>query len=132
MGQRIVGIGIDMIEIPRIAKALQRRGFAARIFTEAEQTYLQGKPVESWAARFAAKEAVMKALGCGWQKGISFRHISVTNDTMGKPQVTLLAEARRWALAKGIDELLISLSHSKGHAVAQAVALREEEPPCES
>ena len=132
MSQRIVGIGIDMIEIARIARALKRPGFAARIYSDAERQYLAKKPAESWAARFAAKEAVMKALGCGWQKGIAFRHISITNDSLGKPQVALTAEARRWASAHGITELFISLSHTRDFAVAQAVAVREEDILCES
>ena len=130
MSERIAGIGIDMIEIQRIAKALQRPGFKDRIYTAEEQALLAGRPAESWAGRFAAKEAVLKALGCGWQRGVGFNQISIERNSLGRPTVVLRGSAAKWAEDRSITRVLISISHSKNDAVAQAMAI-EELRPCE-
>ena len=69
MAEIIIGCGVDIIEIDRIAKALQKQKFIERVYTDQEQQLLRLRSAQSWAARFAAKEAVMKALGCGWNHG---------------------------------------------------------------
>lgn len=122
----IRGCGVDIIEIERIAKALCRKRFAQRIYTDQERTALKQKPVASWAVRFAAKEAVMKALGWGWQGGVGFDQIEILQDEMGKPYVVLHRKAEAVAASQGIDRVEISLSHSRELAIAYAVAVGEE------
>src|SRR6185436_10163786 len=94
----IVAIGIDIVEISRMQEVFARRGerFRSRVFTEAEIEYCEGRAsrLESYAARFAAKEAVMKALGTGWAEGIAWRDIEVTRDEAGKPGLELTGRAR--------------------------------------
>ena len=111
----IKGIGIDIIEIERIAKVIERRGthFIKRIFTRNEERS-GDHAITYYAGRFAAKEAVVKALGTGF-RGISWQDIEILNDSLGKPYVTLAVDvARRF----GSPELLISISHSKTSACA--------------
>ncbi len=120
----IAGIGIDIIGIARIKKLLDRKGFIEKVFSAAERKACERfmNPVVSLAGRFAAKEAVMKALGTGWAKGIAWTDISITNDETGKPIVTLEGEAKRKAEAIGTARILVSISHTDEFAVAQAVA----------
>ena len=111
-------IGIDIIEITRIEKAIVRWGdrFLHRIYTEAELKLSHQKP-SSLAARFASKEAVMKLLGTG-KKGVGWRDIETLSEPSGKPLVHLYGKARARADSLGIDELAISLSHSREYAIA--------------
>ncbi|MBS0633829.1 MAG: holo-ACP synthase [Verrucomicrobia bacterium] len=112
----IKGIGTDIIEIERIAKAIERHGeeFINRLFTRNEQLPASARNPAYFAGRFAAKEAVVKALGTGF-RGISWLDIEVLNDSLGKPYINLSP-----AIAKRFDnpELLITISHSKESAVA--------------
>jgi len=119
----IKGCGVDIIEIDRIARAMQKPGFIQRIFTADEQQLLHGRPVQSWAARFAAKEAVMKALGCGWRQGVTFQDIVILRDQNGKPVVELRGKAREIARAQGVAAVHLSLSHNRSAAVAYAVSV---------
>lgn len=120
----ITGIGVDIVEIERVEKALENPRFAERIYTAAERECLaaQARP-GSWAAgRFAAKEAVSKALGCGLA-GCPPGEVEILPDGRGAPRVRLLGEtARRY----GDIRLWVSISHHKTDAMAQAVAEREE------
>ena len=129
---RILGIGVDLVEVPRVQRALARWGerFVARIFTESERLRAGEGPnrVLRLAARFAAKEAVMKALGTG-RKGVSWREIEVTNDPAGRPRVRLWGRAARVARKKRIREVHVSLTH--GHEYAAAFAVAEGEEPRE-
>ena len=120
------GCGVDLIENRRIAKALERKRFRDRIYTSYEQEYLQGKNVQSWAARFAAKEAVMKALGRGWLQGVPFNSIEIHANSWGQPQVRLLEPALNVADELGITAFKLSLSHTKDLAIAYVIALGEE------
>lgn len=122
----VKGCGVDLIEISRIERALKRKGFRDRIYTSYEQEYLQAKGAQSWAARFAAKEAVMKALGRGWLQGVPFNSIEVYANSWGQPQVRLLEPARKVADEQGIAEFKLSLSHTKKLAIAYVIALGEE------
>jgi holo-[acyl-carrier-protein] synthase len=120
----IVGIGIDIAEIARIKRLLGREGFAEKIFTPSEIAFSEkhSAPEISLAGRFAAKEAIMKALGTGWAKGVSWRDITITHDEAGKPSVELTGEAGRIADRLGAAAIFVSISHTGDYAVAQAVA----------
>ncbi|MFH1651911.1 MAG: holo-ACP synthase [Chloroflexota bacterium] len=113
--------GIDIIEIGRIRRALDRFGerFLNRIYT-AEERKLCGGRVDTLAARFASKEAVMKLLGTG-RRGVSWRDIETLAHPSGKPRVNLYGGARREAEKLGIREIAVSLAHSREYAIASAV-----------
>ncbi|MGC9356393.1 MAG: holo-ACP synthase [Anaerolineae bacterium] len=120
--------GVDLVEITRVERVLERYGhrFLERIFTPDEVRFSRGRSPEL-AARFAAKEAVSKALGVGMLMlspvGIGWRDVEVLNDRRGKPTLTLHGQARRLAEAQGLTEWSVSLSHDGGLAVAFVVAL---------
>lgn len=121
----IIGIGTDIIEIERIKQAvLAGEGrFASRVFTPGEIAYCQAKknPYPSFAARFAAKEAVLKAVGCGFS-GVRWQDIEVVKQD-GAPGIELRGRTLEIAREQGISRVMLSLAHSKSHAVAYAVAL---------
>ena len=118
--------GVDIIEIARVEKALQRFGarFVERIFTPAEVAFCCGRSHEL-AVRFAAKEAVSKALGTGiWSaNGVCWQEIEVLPDPCGKPLVHLHGRACERAVELGLREIAVSLSHSDNYAVAFVVAI---------
>ncbi|MDW7672993.1 MAG: holo-ACP synthase [Bacillota bacterium] len=120
----IIGIGTDIVEINRVMRACLRwPKFPARIFTKDEWEYCnEGHNHASLAARFAAKEAVAKALGTG-MRGMDWTEIEILNDLAGAPFATLSGKAHNIAKEKGISQIMITLSHSKDYAVAYAVAL---------
>ncbi|MGX5819582.1 holo-ACP synthase [Chitinophaga lutea] len=116
------GIGTDIIEVDRIATKIQKgQGFRELVFTPLEIAYCekQAQPYESYAARFAAKEAFLKALGTGWGgSGLHFNQIEVRNDDAGKPEIHLLGDTA--ARMDGM-RILVSLSHVKSVAMATVV-----------
>jgi len=118
----IQGVGIDLVEKARVSRALDRFGdrFARRVLTEREWLLCQkkGDTIGSFAARIAAKEAVFKALGTGWAKGLGWHDVEVVNDSQGKPVVRLYREAER--RTKGF-KLHLSISHERESAVAFAI-----------
>ena len=120
----IIAGGCDLIEIERIAKALQRENFCTRIYTAAELSYAGSKKNQrkaaSLAAVFAAKEAVAKALGVGLGQ-IGWREIEVRHDELGKPFVALSGRARALAEEKGVKNIHLSLSHSREYALAMVI-----------
>lgn len=122
----IVGVGVDIVEVARIQKMLDREqdAFLARVFTAQERDYClkRGQPAESLAARFAAKEALMKVLGTGWGEGVGFQQVEVVRDDRGNPGLELTGEAATVATKLGIHRLHVSLSHTNDHAVALVVA----------
>ena len=122
----IVAIGTDLVAIPRIERLLSTRGerFAERVFTPTEKAYCESKPkpAESFAARFAAKEAVLKCLGTGWAEGLGFQDVEVTRDDRGAVHASLHGPAARRARELGIGRILLSISHADDHAIAFAVA----------
>jgi holo-[acyl-carrier protein] synthase len=122
-----VRVGTDLIEIERIRRALERPGFRARCFTDAEQAYCDGKrnPAESYAARFCGKEAVGKALGCG--VNFTWREIEIVGRQ--KPGVTLAGRTLEFAERVGLRQLDVSLTHSHGMAGAVCVADVDRAPP---
>lgn len=119
----IVGVGCDIIEIERIARAIKSESFIRRVFTAEEATYCQRRGQQaaaSFAARFAAKEAVLKALGTGLREG-SLQEIAVDNDGLGKPLVQLSGHFAMLAKQLGVKNIQISLSHSRDFAVAYVI-----------
>ena len=125
---RIIGIGTDITECKRIARMLARHpeSFTERVFTDAENAYCsRGKrqSAEHYTGRWAAKEAILKALGTGWSSGITWRDIEILNEPGGKPFVQLTGAAAEIARVKGITEIQVSISHCVSHAVAFAIAV---------
>jgi holo-[acyl-carrier protein] synthase len=127
----IEGLGVDIVEIDRMAVALKRHPrMKERLFSEAERAYCdsRNRPEVHYALRFAAKEAVLKALGTGFS-GMSFRDVEVARDGTGRPQPTLHGRAAEAAEALGVTELHLSLSYTHTTAVASAVAITSREMP---
>jgi holo-[acyl-carrier protein] synthase len=120
----MLSVGVDIIEIERIGRAISRwdRRFLERVYTEAEVAVCKGR-VPELAVRFAGKEAISKALGTGLF-GVSWREMEVLADAWGKPLVRLYGRAATRAARLGLAEFAISLSHSRDHAVAFVVAGR--------
>lgn len=122
-----VGLGIDVVEIERVAKILGRTPSFKKIFSQAEQEYCDGKavPAAHYATRFAAKEAVVKALGTGFSKGVNVRDIEVRRTSKGRPYAVLSGRAKEIAAELGVTDLPISLSYTHTEAVACAMAITE-------
>lgn len=117
---------MDIVEVRRVAEAIERHGerFLRRVFTEAERAYCtsRGVPEQHFAGRFAAKEAVLKALGTGWGRGVHWHDIEVRQTASGSPVAELKGGAARVAASVGITRMHISISHTGSHAVGLAVA----------
>jgi holo-[acyl-carrier protein] synthase len=118
----IVGLGVDIVDIRRMRLALERQGdrFIQRIYTEGEQRYCRGHRDQApcFAARFAAKEALFKALGTGWARGVTWRDVEVQNDERGAPRLVLSGRAAELSQELGSRDVHISLSHSEESAIA--------------
>lgn len=120
----VFGIGTDIIEIQRIERALLRTGrLKRRIFTPREIEYCEsrGKSAQHFAARFAAKEAFLKAMGTGWQGGHRFDEIEVINNEQGKPEAAVHGKVKAFCEENGIIRFQVSLSHIKELALAVVV-----------
>ncbi len=120
----IDGIGIDIIEVERIATSISREsGFKEMVFSKKEIDYCEAKAnkFEHYAARFAAKEAFLKAVGTGWAEGTHFNEIEITNEGEGKPALALLGETQKKIASSGINKILVSLSHLKTMAAAVVI-----------
>jgi holo-[acyl-carrier protein] synthase len=121
----IVGMGVDLMEVPRMAAAIERFGehFLKRVFTEAEIQYCDSKinRMERYAARFAAKEAGLKAIGTGWRGGISWRDVEVRRERGGRPCLAYAGKAAEVAARVGVRRTWLSLTHTEQYAIAQVV-----------
>lgn len=121
----IAAIGIDIIEISRVAQSIDQHGsrFIERVFTAGEIAYCEARPsrVASYAARFAAKEAVMKALGTGWGDGVGWRQIEVVCGEGGAPSLSLSGRALERLKELGAARAHLSMSHSDLMAMAQVI-----------
>ncbi len=128
----IVGVGTDIVEIPRIGKMIERHGehFLQRVYTEEEIRYCQRRKesFQHFAGRWAAKEAVMKTLGTGWTRGVGWLDIEVATKRSGQPLINIRGSAREIAHHLGIGEVLISISHCRTYAMATAIALGLPQP----
>lgn len=124
---RIHGIGTDIIECERIDRMIRRHEghFVKRVYTDAEIRYCSNRKSsdQHFAGRWAAKEAVLKAIGTGWIAGIAWTDVEVVNESGGKPLIRLHGGAAEIAEEKKIVEIQISITHCKSHAVAFAVAI---------
>ena len=122
----VIGIGVDIVECARIGKMIERHGefFMARVYTPAEIEYCQSHKgaTERFAGRWAAKEAILKALGTGWRHGIGWLDMEVRNELSGRPMVSLSGGALHQAQRLGIETMFISISHARSHAIAYAMA----------
>lgn len=122
----IIGIGTDIIECDRIADMIEKHGdlFIDRVFTPAEIEYCSPRKAanQHYAGRWAAKEAVLKAMGTGWSKGIHWTDIEVLNEMGGKPKIRLGGVAREKCEQMRVSEMLISISHCRSYATAYALA----------
>lgn len=121
----IIGLGIDQIEIDRVARTWKHHGerFGRRVYTEAEWKYCLSRPhpAQSLAGRFAAKEAVMKALGLGWPGGIAYRDIEITRELTGRPGLRLSNGAAQRASSLGVTHSTVSMTHDRTHSSATVI-----------
>ncbi len=123
----LIGIGIDVVEVSRIKSSLDEFGerFQTRIFTEAERAYCQKqkRPELHFAGRFAAKEAVAKAFGTGIGKEIGWLDMEIIRKPSGEPGVQLTGAAAAYATSRGVEQVMVSLTHAKHYAAANAVIM---------
>ena len=121
----IIGVGVDIVQVDRIAKNIENQKFIDKIYTSYEKEYLKKKNFshQTAAGLFAAKEAVSKSLGTGIL-GFNITDIEITKDEHDKPEILLHNNAQKIAIDKGIDKINISISHEKDYAIAFAVAER--------
>jgi holo-[acyl-carrier protein] synthase len=121
----ILGTGIDLAEVPRIAAAIERFGerFLHRVFTEGEMRYCDSKAnrMERYAGRFAAKEAAMKALGTGWRGGVGWTDFEVRREPGGRPTIVFHGKAAEVASKLGVKNVALSITHTKDTAMAQVI-----------
>ena len=124
----IYGIGVDLIEIERMAQAITRTGqrLIERLYTDAEQAYCSRRrpPHACYAARFAAKEALLKAFGTGLRQDMRWRDIEVWRDDLGKPGLRLYGSLQERCVTEGIQHIHLSLAHSATCAMAQVILER--------
>ncbi len=122
----IHGTGVDIIEISRIRKSIQKYSgkFEERVFTSKEIDYCRSKadPSKHFAARFAAKEAVLKSLGTGMAQGIAWKDMEILNRESGQPVLNLTGRGRHIFDALNLKDIHISITHDKSYALAQAIA----------
>jgi len=131
-GSMIVGVGIDITEVSRLREAIERHGdrFLKRVFTPAEIAYCRSRKnsYERFAARFAAKEAAMKALGTGWRQGVTWQDLEVSNSSSGKPGLKLSGRAREIYGSLGGGNIVLSITHTAAYAMAEVIIERLSEP----
>ena len=122
----ILGIGIDQIEVERMAQKLTKQDLLAKLFTSQEIVYCAGKaiPAQHFAARFCAKEAFLKALGTGWQGGFEFYEIEICHDNHGRPCMELHGGVSTYVRDLNISSIHVSLSHLK--EIASAIVIIEK------
>lgn len=121
----IIGTGVDLVEIDRFRRVIERLKdrFILRVFTAEEQRFCKEHrdPVPHYAARFAAKEALFKALGTGWAKGVTWLDVEVQRSSQNAPMMRLHGEAKRLSASMGAQKIHLSLSHSEKNAIAMVI-----------
>ncbi len=125
----IIGTGVDIVEVSRIKKAAikWKENFLKKIFTDKELNYSEERSAsyQHLAARFAAKEAVLKALGNGWTNRIKWNDIEIWNEESGKPNVRLSGEVEKVSKKLGVTDIIISMSHTRTYAVANVILTKK-------
>ncbi len=128
----VFGIGTDITECLRIARMIERHGelFLGRVYTPDEIQYCQSRKqaTQHFTGRWAAKEAILKALGTGWRRGISWRDMEIRNEPGGRPTVAVRGGVKDVVEQLGITEIQVSISHCRSHATAMAIALGRKPP----
>jgi len=121
----ILSIGIDIVEVYRIRETIARTPrFVERVYTAGERAYCEGKgkaAPQSYAGRFAAKEAFLKALKTGWRGKITWQDVETVSEEDGVPKLNITGEARRLLEERGVNRVHLSISHTTDHAVAQVI-----------
>ena len=120
----IIGVGTDIIEVDRIERLISKqKKFKERIFTPGEIEYCEHKinKTQNYAARFAVKEALLKAMGTGWREGVAFKEIEVVNNEKGKPELILSGTAKMITEKMGVTNIQVSISHLKDLAIGFVV-----------
>ena len=127
------GVGVDLVKIPRMRAVITRwdERFLRRVFTDAEIAYCRGRrdPVPHFAARFAAKEAALKALGTGLRLGVRWRELEVRRERGQAPMLVLSGRSREIGLARGGRRMLVTLTHDGDYALAQAMLIDDGPDP---
>ncbi len=127
MPGNLISIGTDIIECVRIAQMIEKHGevFLQRVFTQREIVYCSSRKAatQHYAGRWAAKEAVLKVLGTGWAKGIQWTDIEVVNEVSGAPVVKITGKAAEIATERGIQDVMITISHCRAYATAFAMGV---------
>jgi len=125
----IIGTGIDVIEVERVQRAIERAAtgtrFRARVYTSRETAYCESRGrsrYQSYAGRFAAKEATMKALGTGWNRNVGWGDIEVVRERGRAPRIELRGKAAEFARCRNVRRFHLSLTHSAEQAIAQVIA----------
>lgn len=125
----VLGSGVDIIEVDRVKKAINKWGdsFLNKIFTEKEVAYSKRRrfAYQHLAARFATKEAVLKAFGGGWSRNLPWKDVEIVNDRKGKPEIILYGAAKTTYDKKRIKRIVVSMSHTRRYAVANAILIRK-------
>jgi holo-[acyl-carrier protein] synthase len=124
----IIGVGTDIIEVNRIEKLLDKqKRFKERIFTRDEIEYCEHKinSAQNYAARFAVKEAFLKAIGTGWREGVAFKEIGIVNNERGKPEIILFGTAKTITEQMGVTNIQVSISHLKDLAIGFVILERQ-------
>jgi len=123
----ILGLGTDIVECLRIGRMIEQHGelFLRRVYTDREIRYCQARKhaIEHFAGRWAAKEAILKALGTGWARGIGWTDLEVRNVPAGGPRVYLCGVAKEVAIARGVGDILLTISHCRAYATATALTV---------
>jgi holo-[acyl-carrier protein] synthase len=121
----IVGLGVDIAEVERVKGAIERHGevFLRRVYTAREREYCERfkNKFERYAGRFAAKEAVMKALGTGWSLGVRWVDVEVVREKGGRPTIALAGEAKNVAERLGVKHIALSITHTESQAFAEVI-----------
>ncbi|MFN7289812.1 MAG: holo-ACP synthase [Pirellula sp.] len=127
MAGQLISIGTDIIECVRIAQMIEKHGevFLQRVFTHREIEYCSSRKAatQHYAGRWAAKEAVLKVLGTGWARGIQWTDLEIQNEVSGAPVMKLSGKAAEIAKERGIQEVMVSISHCRAYATAFATGI---------
>jgi holo-[acyl-carrier protein] synthase len=128
----IVGIGTAIVECLRIGRMIEQHGelFLSRVFTDREVRHCQARQraTEHFAARWAAKEAILKSLGAAGQRGLCWTDLEVRSDPAGRPRVLLCGAVKEMALDQRVSDVLLSIAHCRAYATAHALAVRHAPP----